>query len=265
MKYLQVFRATLESIFVYRLNFVMWRVRSIMKILTIYFFWLAIFLNTDEILGYNKQLMLTYVLGVSILAGLVLSSRSIDVGGQISTGELSNLLLKPLNYFRYWFFRDLADKLVNISCASVELFLIYIILKPVIFLPSNFNQILIFLIAAILGMLIYFYLSFLISLTTFWYVEHNGWPARFLFTVLVVFVAGVLFPLDIFPEKIFSFIKLLPTTYLLFFPLQLWLGRLSSLLVAQGIILSLFWIIVLKLLTKLLWDKGLKVYEAHGR
>lgn len=264
-KYLQVFKATLESIFIYRLNFVMWRVRCVMRLLTIYFFWLAIFSNTDKILGYDRKVMLTYILGVSILSALVLASRSIDVGGQISTGELSNLLLKPLNYFRYWFFKDLSDKLVNIGFAAIELFLLYLILRPSIILPSSFSQILIFLIVAILGMLLYFYLSFLISLTTFWYVEHNGWPARFLFRVLVMFVAGWLFPLDIFPEKIFSFIKFLPTSYLLFFPMQLWLGRLSTGLIAQGIALSIFWIFALKYLTKILWKKGLRVYEAQGR
>jgi len=264
-KYLQIFKVTLESVFVYRLNFVMWRVRVVMRLLTIYFFWLAVFSNSSEILGYDRRLMFTYVLGASVLGNLVMASRSIDVGGEISTGELSNKLLKPLNYFRYWFARDLADKLVNICCAIAEFFLIFLILKPPVVLPSNLNQFFIFLASGILGMLIFFYLSFFISLTTFWYIEHNGWPARFLFTVLTTFVAGLVFPLDIIPAKVFAFLKFLPTTYLLFFPMQAWLGRLSRSFIVQGFVLSIFWIFSLKLLAEFLWRKGIRVYEAHGR
>jgi len=264
-KYFQIFRATLESIFVYRLNFLMWRVRVVIRLLTIYFFWLAIFSNTDRVLGYDKNLMLTYILGVSVIGNLVMASRSIDVGGQISTGELSNYLLKPLNYFRYWFARDLADKIVNISCAIIELFLIYLILNPSIIIPEKFTQILIFSAAMFLGMLVYFYLSFLISLTTFWYLEHNGWPARFLSTIVIMFMAGIFFPLDIFPEKIFTILKFLPTTYLLFFPIQIWLKRLSISLIFQGFVFSIFWIFALKAFSKFLWNKGMRIYESQGR
>jgi len=264
-KYLQIFKATLESIFVYRLNFVMWRVRVVVRLLTIYFFWLAVFSNSSEILGYDRKLMFTYVLGSSVLGNLVMASRSIDVGGEISTGELSNKLLKPLNYFHYWLSRDLADKLVNVCCGAVELSLIFLILKPPIVLLSNFSQFFVFLLSSILGMFIFFYLSFFISLTTFWYIEHNGWPARFLFTVLTTFVAGLVFPLDIIPGKVFSFLKFLPTTYLLFFPMQVWLGRLSMSFIVQGFILSFFWIFSLKFLAEFLWKKGIKVYESQGR
>ncbi len=236
-----------------------------MGLLLVYFLWQAVFSHSQSVFGYEKPVMLTYVLGTSVMQALVLSSRSIDVGGQISTGDLSNYLLKPLDYFRYWLARDVADKLLNLAFVIIELGLFIILLKPSLVVPANSGLFLAAIIAAILGMVLYFYLSFLVSMTTFWFVEHNGWPTRFLFQVLIEFVAGALFPLDILPAAVYALTRFLPTSYLLFFPMQIWLGRVNFHDVWFGIGIMLAWILTLQFLVKGVWNRGIRVYEAYGR
>ena len=243
----------------------MWRVRSVMRLLLVYFLWLAVFSHSQTIFGYEKPVMLTYVLGTSILQALVLSSRSIDVGGEISSGDLSNYLLKPLNYFRYWFARDTADKLLNVVFVLIELGLFIVILKPALVGPDSWQAFFGAIVAAALSMLLYFYLSFLISMTTFWYAENNGWPARFLFQTVMDFVAGGLFPLDILPASLYAVFRFLPTSYLLFFPVQVWLGRVNLPQIWWGLGLMVFWIWLLRYLTQKVWQRGVKTYEAFGR
>lgn len=236
-----------------------------MRLFLVYFLWSAVYSHSQSLFGYEKASMLTYVLGTSVLQALILSSRSIDVAGEISNGDLSNYLLKPINYFRYWLARDLADKLLNSLFVVAEMALIIWWLRPPLVLPENVGTIFLACLAAGFGLLLYFYLSLLISLTTFWYVEHSGWPARFLFQVLLEFVAGGLFPLNILPVGLFAVIRWLPTSFLLFFPLQIWLGQVGGRTLGLGLVLMLFWIWFLRFLVKWVWRQGLRVYEAYGR
>lgn len=264
-KYWQIIKNTLEDYFVYRINFVMWRVRSVIRLLAVYFLWLAISKNQLSIAGYDQRLLLTYILGTSVIRALVMASRSVDVGGEIANGDLSNYLLKPMSYFHFWFFRDVADKILNLGFVIVEISLIIWLLKPTVFWQNNPFYLISFLIILILGMFLYFTLSFIISMTTFWYVEHGGWPARFLFEVTLDFLAGGLFPLDILPPRAFSFFRFLPSAYLLFFPLQVYLGKINHLAVLNGVLIMVVWLLFLNLVIKFVWQKGVKFYEAYGR
>lgn len=264
-KYLQIGKISWANGFVYRLNFVMWRVRSVIQLLVVYFLWLAIVGKSEAIFGYEKQMILTYVLGTSILRSFVLGSRSIDVGSEIANGDLSNYLVKPLNYFANWLTRDLADKALNLIFVIFELTAIIIILKPPLFLQTNSLYLISFIVAAILAMLIYFFLSFLISSVTFWYVEHSGWPVRFFSAVIIEFLSGGLFPLDILPQVAFNILRLLPPAYFLFYPMQIYLGRLSGQRIFIVLLTMAVWLIILIKIAQYIWNKGLKVYGAYGR
>lgn len=263
-KYFKTLVIGWQEIFIYRFNFLLWRFRSFLHFLTIYFFWLAVFSKNVRIFDYEASSMLTYILGTSLIRTFVLGSRSIDIAGQIASGSLSNWLLKPISYFRFWQSRDLADKSVNFFCVIFEMGIFFAIFSPPIFWQKDLIFLFAFLLASLLAMVLYFYTSLLISLTTFWYPEDGGWPARFLFTVILEFLSGGLFPLDIFPKGIFLFLKNLPFCYLLFFPVQVYLGRLSSFEIFSGITMMALWIFILKKGGEYLWVKGLKSYEAIG-
>lgn len=113
-KYLQLAKVTFEEYFVYRLNFYLWRFRSLVTFLTLLFFWLAIYGNRVEFLGYQKAQMLTYVVGIAFLRTIVLGSRSVDMADQIRSGGLTKLLLQPIKIIKFWFTRDVVDKLLNL-------------------------------------------------------------------------------------------------------------------------------------------------------
>ena len=77
-KYLIIFSIFWQNGFVYRLNFILWRVRSVIVILTVYFLWSALFQNNRVLFGYTKEQMLTYVFLVLILRSVILSLKSIE-------------------------------------------------------------------------------------------------------------------------------------------------------------------------------------------
>jgi ABC-2 type transport system permease protein len=102
-------------------------------------------------------------------------------------------------------------------------------------------------------------------MTTFWYYQYNGWAQRFLSFVLIESLAGSLFPLDILPPVFAKLTLLLPTAYFIYYPMQIYLGRLPLAGIITGFAILIIWIIILYNLSQYLWHKGLKVYGAYGR
>lgn len=169
--------------------------------MTIYFLWSAIFRSRVEIFGYEQREILTYILLGQFLAATVFSTRTHEIGGEINDGILSNFLLKPLSYFRYWWARDISDKILNIGFSVVEISVLVFLLRPSLIFQNNPQIIFYFTLSVIISALLYFYISFLISLSGFW--TPDVWAPRFLFFVVTDFLSGGLFPLDILPKNIF--------------------------------------------------------------
>lgn len=265
-KYLQVFKISFQQEFAYRLNFVMWRVRNVIQIFIVFFLWDAVFRDPGKmVFGYDRAKILTYVFGILIVRSLVLSARAVDVAEEIASGDFSNYLLKPFSYFKYWLTRDFSSKVLNLIFAFFEFMLLFVLLKPPLFFQSNSFYLFAFILSLILAILIFFILLFLVSSVPFWMPE-SGWGAQFLFVgIITEFLSGAVFPLDIFPSLIQKILYALPFPYLIFFPLQVYLGKLSPPQVFQGLGLAFFWLIILWFLLKIIWNRGLKVYQAFGR
>ena len=265
-KYLQLFKISFQQEFVYRLNFIMWRVRNVLQIFLIFFLWDTVFSDpTKVVFGYDRAKILTYVFGLILVRAFVLSARAVDVPGEVASGDLSNYLLKPVSYFKYWLTRDLSSKSLNLLFAFFETAGLFFILKPPFFIQTNPLLIITFLLSIALAMFIFFTIIFINSSVPFW-VPEAAWGVNFLVTVIIVdFLSGSLFPLDVLPLAIQNVLNLTPFPYLIFFPLQIYLGKLLPSEIFKGIFISSFWAVALWLFMKFIWKKGLKVYEAYGR
>jgi len=265
-KYISIFKISFAQEFAYRLNFVMWRIRNIMQIFLLFFLWLTVFSDPERVVfGYDRVKILTYVFGILVVKAIVLSARAVDVGGEISRGDLTILLLKPINYFKYWLTRDLSSKALNFIFAAFEILILFLILKPPIFLQTEMVQLLGFIASLVLALLLFFGILMITNFIPFWAPE-MGWASQFLIIIIVTeFLSGALFPLDILPLAIQKFLHLTPFPYLIYFPIQVYLGKVSGTLLLGGLLISLFWIFILFILMGIIWRKGLLVYRAEGR
>jgi len=265
-KYWSVFKISFQQEIVFRANFVIWRIRSVLQIFLIFFLWDSVFSDPDRVVfGYDRQKILTYVFGVLVVRAFVLSTRATGVVGEIASGDLSNYLLKPVNYFNYWLTRDLSSKVLNFVFAVVEVAVLFVLLRPQFFIQTDPVFALGFLISLVLALLIFFTVLFITSFVVFWLPE-MGWPFQFLVVaVFTEFLSGALFPLDILPAALQRILFLTPFPYLIFFPLQVYLEQVSPERVIQGIGISAFWLAVLWFLMNFVWRRGLAIYRAEGR
>lgn len=261
--YFRVFANTWGETLSYRLNFIMWRFRVVLQLLTMFFLWSTLIPANGSLFGYTSAQMLTYILGTSLMTSIVLATRSSEIGDQINSGMLSNFLIKPMSYIKYWFARDLGDKAMNLVFSAIEIVVLIAIFHPPLVLQTNPMFLGFTLIAAFVSMTMFFFFNYLLGLFGFW--SNEIWGPRFIFWILINFFAGSLFPLDILPAQIFDVLKFLPFTYLLYFPLKIYLGSYSLATILEGLLISIIWTAILYVFVKIVWNKGLKMYGAQGR
>jgi ABC-2 type transport system permease protein len=256
-KYRKIFSLAWQTEFQYRTNFVIWRLRNILFVLMTYFLWTGIYAGRGNLFGYSREQMMTYIFLMLMVKSVVLAAKSPDVvGGEIASGELSNYLLKPMSYFKYWWTRDVTAKVMNFVFSLVELSVLYYFLQSELVIQKNIIIFLLFIIACVVSALIYYFLLMIFMAVSFWTPE-NTWGGVFLLLVLFEVLGGMLFPLDILPTGLRTVLFLTPFPYLIYVPVKIWLGTGEGLMLIGGALVELgvvYWI------AQYLWSKGLKVY-----
>lgn len=265
-KYWSIFKISFQQEFVYRLNFIMWRIRNVIQIFLIFFLWSAIFSDSSRnLFGYDRAKILTYIFGILIVKAIVLSARAVDVTNEIARGDLTNYLLKPISYFKYWLTRDLSSKFLNLFFALFEFLILYLVLKPEIFLQTNPLNLILFVASLVFAIFLFFVILFITSSISFWAPEMSWGSQFFIIFVIIEFLSGSLFPIDILPGFLQKILYLTPFPYLIFFPLQVYLGKISYMAIFGGFLTTLIWTLILWFFMTSIWRKGLRVYRAEGR
>lgn len=264
-KYITAFQLSFQNEFVYRLNFILWRFRNVLRILMTYFLWSTVFLRNDIAFGYTKEQMITYVFLVLIISSFVMSAPSNDnIGGEISNGDLSNYLIKPVSYLRYWLTRDLASKLLNIIFAIFEVSILWIIFKPHIYFSTSPLVLVFGILALAIATIIYFLITKLAVMIAFWSPE-NTWGPMFTLLVFMEILSGAIFPLNILPNWAYIAVQFTPFPYLIYFPIGILVGKFGFTEIVRIFMQSLIWLTIGLFLVKKMWKSGLKTYSAYGK
>lgn len=260
-KYVSIFTITLQEIFAYRLNMVMWRIRQIFVFLIPFFIWRAVLGGGGEIYGYSFDAIMTYLFGTTVLRSLVMGSRTVDLGWMINSGTLTIPLMRPMGIFRVFFIRDLADKFFNLSFIAIEIPLLLFFFRPPVYIQDDPLTLLYAACSTLLAILIYFYINIIFGSLAFW--SRDVWAPRFLLMVVMEIATGAMFPLDMLPDIWQKIMLMTPFPYLLYVPLKVYLGQDPQLM--THLIIGGIWTLILAFLAHLIWQKGMKSYEAEGR
>lgn len=261
-KYWSVFKISWQKQLEYRFNFLLGRLRNIIVLLLFYYVWHSLTYNTGEFAGWTSAELMTYVFGANILRSIIFGAQSREAAQEINDGGFSIFLIKPVNHFLYVFFRELAERSVNFITAVAEVFIFSIILNIQFIRQLNWQILLIFTLSSLLALLLYFILSYFISMLAFWSREAMG--PRFLFEWILEFASGAYFPLDILEKIFFVILQFLPFMYLIYLPMSIYLGKINLTEAWQSSGIQVFWILIISIIAWMAWHKGLKRYSGEG-
>src|SRR3989304_5898203 len=102
---------------------------------------------------------LNFVLLSSMIRSFALGTRTDEVGDVINDGNLSNFLVRPINFFRYYMARDLADKALIVLFGVGEFTFLILLPRPPLYLQADIGILLLTGFAVILGTVLYFCMS----------------------------------------------------------------------------------------------------------
>ena len=263
-KYLAVARITFANILQYRWEYLIAQARAILLLVTLYFLWSQVFQTRIHLFNFNREQIITYIFLAIILRQFVLNSAASDqIAGELqSWGKFFSYLLRPIGYFRYWFTVDLVYKFVGLISIALIIFILVNTFNITLIKPAGVVYILLSVISVIVAILIYFYIGILVSTAGFW--TSQVWGLQFFVVLILEFSAGAYFPIDVLPSNLQFIVKLTPFPYLLYYPISIVLGKLSYLESIQAILIATLWLFVIFFITKFVWNKGLRVYEAWG-
>lgn len=263
-KYLTVFGLSFENEFVYRFNFIIWRIRNVLRILMTFFLWNSVFSTNNVAFGYNKEQIIAYVFLVLLVSTFVTASPSNEnIGSEIANGDLSNYLVKPISYLGYWLTRDWSSKLLNMLFAIGEITALYLIFKPHLEIPT-LAALLLGVLVVIFSTILHFFITKIFVLVSFWTPE-NTWGLMFVFLVFLEVLSGGIFPLDVLPKNIYSLIMLTPFPYLTYFPVGVLIGKFSSPDIIKFSLIGIVWIAISYIATTIIWKRGIKSYSSYGK
>ena len=141
-KYLIFFQLFWQNGLAYPFSFLLWRARQLLSTLMSLTIWTLIFAHQANAFGYDRSQMISYIFLISLLQGTILATQLHSLAGEIYSGTISQLLIKPIAVFNYLAASEVADKLKNVALILVEMSIFYLIFRPQFVLPVGLQRIL---------------------------------------------------------------------------------------------------------------------------
>ena len=85
-----------------------------------------------------------------------------------------------------------------------------------------------------------------------------------MFFTLTLILSGRIAPIDLLPNWVRLIADALPFRWAVAFPVELFLGRLSTEEIYRGFTFQIAWLLLSFLLLKFIWRSGVKKYSAVG-
>ncbi len=246
----------------YRFTIFAYRIGEIAEMLVLLLMWSAIFTGTSTIQGYTLNEMLTYILFGNLVNTITRNFAAAGIGRDIKDGRLSLFLLKPMKHVRYALASEIGRASLPFVLSLITQLLVVLLFHDKFLYNTDPVTLLVILGMILLAFLLEFELSYLAGLIAFWTDEVDG-----LYTTMErvkKFFSGGYFPLSLLPATFITVSFALPFAYSFFVPAQLYLKKIDLSMGLKGLGVQLLWIVVLAMIIRVVWKRGIRKYEGVG-
>jgi ABC-2 type transport system permease protein len=265
-KYWHVLNVGLQSNLTYRFNFLARTVFGLIPLIAIILLWKSIFSGKGEsgqVGTYTLAEMISYYLLTTVVDALTaVNEDDWQIAADIKDGNISQFLLKPIDYLTYRFFLFISGRLTYLTVAVAPLTIFILCLHRYFVLPPSWLAFGLFLVSVTFTALLQFFMSYAMAMLAFWVLEVSTFI--FILFAFEYIASGHLFPLDILPKALEQGLYLTPFPYQLYFPVSIYLGKPSPAELVRGLLVQSFWVVATYGLARFAWRRGIKKYSAVG-
>lgn len=194
----------------------------------------------------------------------MLLSTDVELLDKIRTGGIAYELCRPIHLYGFYYARMLAQKLLGSLLRAAPMLAVALLLPRGMGLmaPVSPAAMIVAVIGLLLGLLCVCALDNITMALTMRTLDHRGVMA--MLNLLMMFLAGNILPLTLFPDSWQRVITLLPYAQLLDTPIRIYTGQYALAEAPQALLIQLVWIILLVALGEWLWARHQKRLVIQG-
>jgi ABC-2 type transport system permease protein len=259
--YLQQFKTTFASMLQYRASLFIWMISAVLEPLIYLIVWSTVSVSRGGSVGdYTAGQFAAYFIVFMLVNQVTFTWIMYEYEYRIREGLLSPALLRPVHPIHADIAENISSKLVTMPVMILIAGGLALIFKP----TASFQvwTIFAFIPALVLAFLIRFLIEWTLAQSAFWTTRVSAFNQ--VYFVLVLFLSGQIAPLSLFPRAIQVLANILPFRWMIGFPVELILGRLTPIQALTGIAAQVFWLVVSLGLVRVVWRAGIRIYSAVG-
>src|SRR5678816_2340244 len=197
--------------------------------------------------------MISYYLVLTIVDALTaVNEDDWQIAGDIKDGNISQFLLKPIDYLAYRLCLFGAGRIMYTTVAFFPVALFIISQRKFFILPADAATFGWFVLSMVLTGLLQFFTSYTMALLAFWVLEVSTFI--FILFAFEYIAGGHLFPIDILPPLVQKVLLFTPFPYQLYFPISIYLGRITGAALYYGLLIQLGWVLASYALARFVWN-----------
>ncbi len=265
-KYLQVIGIGIQNNLQYRVNYLTRTLFSFIPLFAMLSLWRTIYAHNQDAgqhSGFTQAQMIFYYLLVAVVDVLTaVNEDDWQIASDIREGNISQFLLKPIDYLWYRMCLFFSGRIAFISMACIPLGLFIYCFRAYFVGPVNETAMLVFPVSLLLTALLQFFISYAMAMLAFWLLEISTFI--FILFAFEYLASGHLFPLDVLPAGLKEVLFLTPFPYQLYFPISIYMGRVAGTDLWHGLVIQLSWVLLAYMFARFMWARGIKKYSAFG-
>ena len=263
-KYWHVIGIGIQNNLTYRVNYLTRTLFSFIPLFAMLSLWRTIYAGKGTaIAGYTLAQMISYYLLVAVVDVLTaVNEDDWQIAADIREGNISQFLLKPMDYLWYRLCLFLSGRVAFLAVAVVPLVIFIACFGHYFVLPANAPALVAFLISLVLTALLQFFISYAMALLAFWVLEVSTFI--FILFAFEYLASGHMFPLDILPSALRHVLFFTPFPYQMYFPVSIYMGKIAGADLASGLLVQAGWVLAAYALARFMWRRGVRHYSAFG-
>lgn len=223
--YLYVYKMQIQKTLAYRFDVYGNIIMQCIIMFATAFFWKALFVNAEQVQGVNVERMLIYTVISSMMSVLFNVNVESRVIKSVEKGLVAVDMLKPVNLYAIYLFEDLGRITALFFQNMIPIFLIgsicIVIPKPVSMIGFMF-----FLLSVLMAFCINWLLAACFSMWAFTAIDMDSMLQ--VKKHLIRLLSGSIIPMWFFPKWLYSLLNVFPFVYIYQLPLDIYIGKVSS-------------------------------------
>ena len=265
-KYLHVINIGFQNNLTYRFNYLTRTLFSFIPLFAMLSLWRTIYSGSTQPNAHNgfteAQMIFYYLLVAVVDVFTAVNEDDWQIAADIREGNISQFLLKPVDYLWYRFSLFLSGRLAFVAMAGLPLALFIFCFRQYFLLPPDGFTFGIFLVSLVFTALLQFFISYAMAMLAFWLLEIS--TLIFILFAFEYIASGHLIPLEVLPSPLKEILFFTPFPYQLYFPIQIYMGKVAGSELWTGLLIQFLWVLAAFAFARFMWRRGVKKYSAFG-